>query len=97
MFVFFSFCSYLQIQQQTLRGPTTETENGFMAGDCTPLVHPLTFGDWRIPIQQPLVLQRPCLEGVYPKPAWWFHFFFNVHPYLGKISYLTNIKIFQLG
>ena len=27
--------------------------------------------------------------------GWWFQIFFNVHPYLGKISNLTNI--FQLG
>ena len=37
----------------TPRDPITETENGFMApknlafrfGDCTPLAHPLTFGE----------------------------------------------------
>ena len=28
------------------------------------------------------------------KPGWWFHFL-NFHPYLGKISNLTNI--FQMG
>ena len=39
--------------------------------------------------------QRWSYLDWYTKPRWWFEIFFYVHPYLGKVSNLTDI--FQMG